>query len=102
MLKNCAQIVPKICQEYQNVSKDIEIHRNPGALENGHLTGQIHYLLLVSFGRRFLHTIEVTGSNPVSPTDLSEDAIELPPDWPGGSGGGNKIRKKSGRRLRQP
>jgi hypothetical protein len=33
-LKNCAQIVPKICQKYQNVSKDIELHRNPEALKN--------------------------------------------------------------------
>jgi hypothetical protein len=27
----CAQIVPKGCQEYRNISKDIELHRNVGA-----------------------------------------------------------------------
>jgi hypothetical protein len=30
----CAQIVPKNHQEYQNVSKDIELFRNPGAPES--------------------------------------------------------------------
>jgi hypothetical protein len=30
----CVQFVPKICQEYQNASKDIEFHRNPGAFKN--------------------------------------------------------------------
>ncbi len=34
-----------------------------------------------------LHTVEVTGSNPVSPSDLYEDAINSPPYWTGGAGG---------------
>lgn len=34
-VKNCAHFVPKICQEYQNESKDIEIHRNPECQKNG-------------------------------------------------------------------
>jgi hypothetical protein len=32
------EIVPKRCQEYQNISNNIEIHRNPEALFNGHFT----------------------------------------------------------------
>jgi hypothetical protein len=73
-------IVPKICQEYQNVSKDIEIHRNPGVFENAHFTQNIHYYLQLSFFRRFLHTVEVRGSSPLSPTiPLAEMTIVLQP-----------------------
>jgi len=69
----CAQIVPKICQKNQNVSKDIEVHRNPGALENAHFTRDIHYYLYFSFLRGFLHTVEVRGSSPLSPTKPSSE-----------------------------
>jgi hypothetical protein len=30
----CAQIVPNICQEYQKISDNIEVHRNPGDLKS--------------------------------------------------------------------
>jgi hypothetical protein len=50
-------IVPKICQGYQNESKEIEIRRNPEGPEKGRF----------SFIRRNLHTGEVRGSNPLSP-----------------------------------
>jgi len=63
----CAQIVPKICQRYQNVSKDIELYRNAGDLQNGSFAVEVDYYLHVSFFRRFLHTVEVRGSNPLSP-----------------------------------
>ena len=54
----CAQIVPKICQEYQNVSKDIEIHRNAGDHKNGPFAVEVNYFLYLSFFRRFLHTVK--------------------------------------------
>ncbi len=55
-----AQVCPKI-------SKTIEIHRNPEGLEKGRFTGENPYFLRVRFFRCRLHTVEVTGSNPVSP-----------------------------------
>jgi hypothetical protein len=70
MSKLCAQIVPKICRKYQNVSNNIEIHRNLGAPKNRLIVWEYHYFLCLSFFRCFLHTVEVTGSNPVSPTTL--------------------------------
>lgn len=33
-MRGWAQIVPKICQRYQNISNNIEVYRNPGALKN--------------------------------------------------------------------
>jgi hypothetical protein len=54
----CAQIVSKNHQEYQNVSKNIELHRSPGAPQNAHFTAYIHYFLRLSFFRRFLHTVK--------------------------------------------
>jgi hypothetical protein len=50
--------VPKICQEYRNVSKYIEIHRNPGVLKNRYIATDIHYFLRISIFRRFLHTVK--------------------------------------------
>jgi hypothetical protein len=64
----CAQIVSKNHQEYQNVSKDIELYRNPECPKTGIYSGELIYFLYVSFFRRFLHTIEVRGSSPLSPT----------------------------------
>jgi uncharacterized membrane protein YqhA len=61
MLKNCAQFVPKIGQEYQNVSKNIEINRNSRVFKNGLFAAYIIYFLSVSLFRRFLHTGEVNG-----------------------------------------
>jgi len=54
----CAQIVPKICQEYQNVSKDIEIHRNPKCPKNDLFSAEYYYYLRFTFFRRFLHTVK--------------------------------------------
>ena len=64
----CAQIVSKNHQEYQNVSKDIELYRNPGAFKNAYIPENFYYFLRVTFFRRFLHTGEVRGSSPLSPT----------------------------------
>jgi hypothetical protein len=64
----CAQIVSKLCQEYQNISKDFEVHRNPGVFKNAYFTENFYYYLRVTFFRRFLHTVEVRGSSPLSPT----------------------------------
>jgi hypothetical protein len=66
--KNCAQIVPKICQEYQNVSKNIEGYRTVNRPKKSLIICYFHYFLGLTFLRCFLHTVEVTGSNPVSPT----------------------------------
>jgi hypothetical protein len=38
----CAQFVPKICQESQNVSKDIDLYRNPEYLKNGLFSGDFY------------------------------------------------------------
>jgi len=58
-----AQVCPKI-------SKTIEIHRNPEGLEKGRFTGENPYFLRVRFFRCRLHTVEVIGSNLVSPIPL--------------------------------
>jgi len=67
-MKDCAQIVPKISQEYQNVSNNIELHRNSSCSNNGPISTEIHYFLHFIYFRRFLHTVEVRGSSPLSPT----------------------------------
>ena len=64
----CAQIVSKNHQEYQNVSKDIELYRNPECPKNGLCSGEFIYFLYFRFFPRFLHTVEVKGSSPLSPT----------------------------------
>ena len=67
-VSGCAQIVPKISQEYQNVSKDIELYRNLGAPKDVRFTTYVLCYLRFPFFRRFLHTGEVRGSSPLSPT----------------------------------
>jgi hypothetical protein len=52
------------------VSKDIELHRNPTDLKNGRFSEIIYYFLHFIFFRRLLHTVEVRGSSPLSPTIL--------------------------------
>jgi hypothetical protein len=76
----CAQIVSKNHQEYQNISKDIEIHRNPKPLENVPQPGDFYYYLHISFVRRFLHTVEVRGSSPLSPTTFVSTTCDLNPE----------------------
>ena len=63
----CAQIVSKNPQEYQNVSKDIELYRNPGCPKNGLCSMEFIYFLYFRPFYRFLHTVEVRGSSPLSP-----------------------------------
>ena len=48
----------------------ILLSRNPGGLEKGHFTGEIPYSLRFGILRCRLHTVEVRGSNPLSPTTL--------------------------------
>jgi hypothetical protein len=74
----CVQIVPKRCQEYRNVSKDIELHRNAAALKNGPIVRYLHYFLGIMFFRRFLHTVEVRGSSPLSPTIFLSTTCTIP------------------------
>ncbi len=66
-MKNGAQIVPKICQEYQNASKNIERYRILNRPAKPLIIYYLHYFLRITFLECFLHTVEVTGSNPVSP-----------------------------------
>jgi hypothetical protein len=49
-------------------NQDIELYRNPEYPKNGLLSAQIIYYLCYKFFRRFLHTVEVRGSSPLSPT----------------------------------
>ena len=65
---SCAQIVPKIYQKHLNISKDIELYRNPKGLKSERIFWEFNYFLHFSFFRRFLHTVEVRGSSPLSPT----------------------------------
>ena len=51
----------------RNLSKNIEIHRNPEGLENERSTGEVLYFLRFLFFPSNLHTVEVGGSNPLSP-----------------------------------
>jgi hypothetical protein len=46
---NCAQSAPKKCQKYQNVSRNIEIHRNLGAQKKRPIAGELHYFLCLRF-----------------------------------------------------
>jgi hypothetical protein len=68
---------PRCDQKYRELSKNIEIHQSPEILEKGYFRGEITYFLRAGFFLRFLHTGEVRGSNPVSPTDLFRDAYLL-------------------------
>jgi hypothetical protein len=65
------------------VPKNIEIHRNPEGLEKGSFTWENPYFLRFRFLRRFLHAVEVTGSNPLSPiVPLPKTpTLSSPPDW---------------------
>jgi hypothetical protein len=64
-MRNCAQSVPK----------DIEIHRNLEGLEKGRFTGENYYSLHFGLLRRFLHTVEVRGSSPLSPAKLFTERL---------------------------
>jgi len=68
IISNCAQIVPKIYQKYQKTSKNIEKNRKRKRLANALFTGEVLYFLRILFRCSRLHTVEVTGSNPVSST----------------------------------
>ena len=59
--------MPKICQKYRKPSEE---YRKRKQAEKPVPTGEIVYFLRFRFERGRLHTEEVTGSNPVSPTIL--------------------------------
>jgi hypothetical protein len=56
--KRYRALVPKICQEYQNISNNIELYRNPECPNKGLFSLELHYYLCFSFFRRFLHTVK--------------------------------------------
>ena len=68
--------VPKVCSKYRRLSKSIKIHRNPGGQKNARSTGEIPYFMRLLFFLCLLHTVEVRGSNPLSPI-LSETPAEI-------------------------
>jgi len=76
--KICAQIVPKICQQYRKISKDIEEYLKAKGPVKPAPTGEMLYFLRFRFGCGRLHTVEVTGSNPVSPTISSSTTCMIP------------------------
>ena len=86
-MEDYAQIVPNIWQKYRKISKDIEEYRKAKGPEKPIAIGELLYFLRLTFFRCLLHTLEVTGSNPVSPTDLYR-CIDLPPPLIGKGGRG--------------
>lgn len=67
-LKRKNEIVPKACQEYRNVSDNIELYRNAGDLKNTLYAVDLLFFLRFAFFLGFLHTVEVRGSSLLSPT----------------------------------
>jgi hypothetical protein len=65
---HAVKLCPKCAQKYRKPSKNIQIHRNLEGQRMEGFTGEIRYFLRFLFLRCRLHTVEVTGSNPVSPT----------------------------------
>jgi hypothetical protein len=61
-------LCPKCAPKYRKLSRRINIHQNREGLEKAVATGEIPYFLRVRCERGFLHTVEVRGSNPLSPT----------------------------------
>jgi hypothetical protein len=70
-LKNCAQNLSEI-------SKYIEEYRKGNGPEKPVPTGEIVYFLRFRLDCGRLHTVEVTGSNPVSPTTFFSTRIFKP------------------------
>jgi len=62
--------MPKICQKYLKISKNIEEYQKGKGPEKPVPTGEILYFLHFHFDYGRLHTVEVTGSNPLSPTNF--------------------------------
>jgi len=67
--------VPKLCPKYV---RNIEIYRKPNGLKNQRFTGITPYIYPFPFFLCLLHTVEVTGSNPVSPTTLFSISCVIP------------------------
>jgi hypothetical protein len=63
--------VPKICQKYIKISKDIEKDRKGKGLEKALPTEEMLYFLRFTFGRCHLYTVEVMASNSLSAVSLS-------------------------------
>jgi hypothetical protein len=82
--------VPKICQKYRKISKYIQNYQKPNELKN-HLSTEITpYIFRFPLFLCFLHTVEVTGSNPVSPTTFFSTTCVIP--LPGKMAGVPKLR----------
>ncbi len=65
---NCAQTVPKICQKYRKICKNIKKYLKPNNLKNELSKGVTPYIFRFIFFLCLLHTVEAAGSNPASPT----------------------------------
>jgi len=62
--------VPKNIAKCIKIRQNIEKYCNPKSLIFLSFTGEIVYFVRFLFFPSNLHTVEVTGSNPVSPTTL--------------------------------
>jgi len=76
--KICAHFAPKYIENYLKRSKRIEKDRKPKIPINRCRRRISPYFSDSSFGPSFLHTVGVTGSNPVSPI-LSQNADDSLP-----------------------
>jgi hypothetical protein len=61
-------LCPNCAQNLSEISKDIQIYLKPNDLKNQITTEVNPYIFRFPFILCLLHTVEVTGSNPVSPT----------------------------------
>jgi hypothetical protein len=67
---NCAKNAPKNIARNRKIDQILERYRNPEGPENPSFTKEIVCFLRLVFFLSNLHTVEVTGSNPVSPAGL--------------------------------
>ena len=95
-----AHMSPFYAQKYRKRSKRIKKDRKPKIAIIRSLRKVSPYFSDSRFRLSFLHTVGVTGSNPVSPTDLSSKRLpHAPPDWSGGEGVVNINKNNSEGRL---
>jgi len=66
--------VPKICQEYRKVSKSVEKYLIGNAWKFAFLQDKSP-IFCAFFFVCYLHTVEVAGSNPASPTTFFNNLI---------------------------
>jgi len=71
------KLCPNCAQNLSEISKYTEEYRKENALEKQLPTGKMLYFLRFLFFPSNLHTVEVTGSNPVSPIISFKETLTL-------------------------